>query len=351
MRHWLVPTCLGLFMVIGLTTLHSLTPELLNKQIGFWVIGWVIYFLTARVPFYHWLKMSRASLVGLIILLIVVLFVAETRDTARWFHIWGFSLQPSQLALPVLSLFSASLIASSHLKYASRLWKYLAILALPLFLILIEPDLGTVIVTLATLSLSLIICGLNGKIIRQLAWIGLVTMGFGWLILQPYQKARLTSFLDSNSTSSSSNYNATQALISIGSGGLMGRGVGLGSQSQLKFLPEKQTDFIFSAIAEETGLVGAGLLLMIYLSLIWFLLSEAKSLPLPGQVISISLGVWLALQSSINVGMNLGLLPITGLTLPFVSYGGSSLLSSLWWLGLAQSASAEGVHQPQLHIS
>jgi len=319
--------------------LHSLTPDLLTKQIGFWIFGLIIYFYTAKIPFYHWQKMSLTSLFGLIILLIAVLFVAETRDTARWFHIWGFSLQPSQLALPVLSLFSASLITHHHLKYVSRFWTYLVILVLPLFLILIEPDLGTVIVTIATLGISLIICGLNGKIIRKLAIIGLIVMGLGWLTLQPYQKSRLTSFFDNNKTSSS-NYNATQALISIGAGGLMGRGVGLGSQSQLKFLPEKQTDFIFSAIAEETGLIGASLLLIIYISLIWFLLSLAKLLPLSGQIMVISFTVWLTLQSSINIGMNLGLLPITGLTLPFVSYGGSSLLSSLWWLGLVKSASS-----------
>ena len=339
-------------MLISLSTLHSLTPELVYKQLGFWVIGWVIYFSSATLPFNHWLKMSKAGLNGLVILLILVLFVAETRETARWFHIFGLSLQPSQLALPVLSLLTASVLTKSHLKYMQKLWPYLATIALPLGLIFIEPDLGTMIVTTATLGLTLIICGLNGKILRQILWIGLLFMGLSWLLLlQPYQKARLTSFLDSSDEISNSNYNATQALISTGAGGLMGRGVGLGSQSQLKFLPEKQTDFIFAAIAEETGLIGTSLLLIIYLSMILLILSQAKHLSLAGKVISISAATWLTLQTGINIGMNLGLLPITGLTLPFVSYGGSSLLSSLWWLGMVKSSSAGQVLKPRLHLS
>ena len=154
MRNWLVPACLCLLMSVSLTTLHSLAPDLLFKQIGFWAVGWVIFFLTSKIPFNHWLKLSRVGLIGLIILLTMVLFTAETRETARWFHIFGFSLQPSQLALPVLSLFSAATISRSHLKYSSRFWTYLALLALPLLLIFIEPDLGTVIVIVATLGLS-----------------------------------------------------------------------------------------------------------------------------------------------------------------------------------------------------
>jgi rod shape determining protein RodA len=352
MRNWLVIICLVLLMAIGLTTLHSLAPELVSRQVLFWVLGFAIFFASASLPFNQWLKLGKISLIGLITLLVVVLFVAETRETARWFHIFGFSFQPSQLALPVLSIYTASILTKSHLKYFDKLWSYLAIIAIPLFLIFIEPDLGTVIITLATLGFSLIICGLQTKILIKFFWTGCILLGIGWLfLLQPYQKARLTSFMSPETQVTDANYNAKQALISVGAGGLIGRGAGLGSQSQLKFLPEKHTDFIFAALAEETGLVGTALVLIIYLTIIFFLLSRSQTQPLPTKFTLVSVAVWITLQTSVNVGMNMGLLPITGLTLPFISYGGSSLLSSLWWLGIAKSASAWGDNKSELHLS
>jgi rod shape determining protein RodA len=176
----------------------------------------------------------------------------------------------------------------------------------------------------------------------------------GWtLVLQPYQKARITSFFSgAQADQSGAGYNARQALIAVGSGELWGRGLGHGSQSQLRFLPERQTDFIFASLAEEWGLLGSLLVIGLYGALIAFLLQEAKRATNSRHALFLTAAaVAFFAQVFVNIGMNIGLLPITGVTLPLVSYGGSSLLATMLLLGVAQQLILQAGSSRHLRIS
>jgi rod shape determining protein RodA len=174
----------------------------------------------------------------------------------------------------------------------------------------------------------------------------------GWfVVLQPYQKARITAFISPTEDMQGSNYNAQQALIAVGSGEFAGRGLGQGIQSHLKFLPERHTDFIFASLAEEYGFIGTSTVIILYVLLITFLIWASLHISNQiGQLFLLVVAIWIFLQATININMNIGLLPITGITLPFLSYGGSSLLGLCFTLGIAQSLIKETQKKTLLHI-
>lgn len=180
--------------------------------------------------------------------------------------------------------------------------------------------------------------------------LGLLFLGF--LHFKPYQKQRITSFIDSNQDIQNSSYNARQALIAAGSGQLIGRGLGQGIQSHLKFLPERQTDFIFASLAEEFGFIGSIIVVLIYLLLINLIIRVGlKSSSKPEYYFCMSTAIMTAFQVGINIGMNIGLMPITGLTLPLLSYGGSSLLSLMAMFAVVQSILINIKPKKTLHLS
>jgi len=350
MRKYFLLGILFLFTVLSLTTLRSIVPELLYKQATTFGLAFLLFFLVAKLPFDFHLQVAKYLYWLLNLLLLFLLIYGQvTRGITAWLALpFGFKFQPSQIAIPVTALYLANIFSKESHFTSGLLLKTLLIIALPTILILLEPDFGTVLIFLATMLVFLFFNHLSAKQFLGLCLTALLALLSLWfLVFQDYQKARLLDFLsfkqpETNlgvvAEESSSAYNARQALIAVGSGQIWGRGLGQGVQSHLRFLPERQTDFIFASFAEEWGFVGTIFLLLLYLILLSFLLYMAyKIKDFSERLYLIALFVMFLTQIFINIGMNLALLPITGITLPFLSYGGSSVLSLFYALGIAQS--------------
>ena len=303
-------------------------------------VGAMVVLGSFHVTFYQ--AAARLSYLGALLLLVLVLFFGVTvRGTTGWFDFGPIAFQPSEFAKVCLIIFLGYTIARS-----ARRTKHLRFLvqtglptALYVGLVLLQPDLGSALVISGIWFVSLLFAGVPKRFIIGILLLGLVAFGVGWnTFFAEYQKDRIRTFLAPEADALGSGYNVTQSLIAIGSGGLYGRGLGFGSQSQLHFLPEAQTDFIFSVIAEELGFLGAVLMLVLYILIFWRLIRIAGRSPEDfGAYMVSGIAAMLLLQIVFNVGAATALLPVTGLTLPFMSYGGSSLVINFVLIGLAQS--------------
>lgn len=350
MRKYFLFTVLFLFAVMSLTTLRSIVPNLLYRQAISFALAFLAFFVACKLPFDFHVRVSKWLYLLLnLLLLSLLVYGSITRGISAWIVLpFGFKFQPSQLAVPITALYLVNFFKTEKTFTWTLLLQTLAIIALPAALILLEPDFGTAMVFLVALSIFLFFNRLNFKQIFILFSFGFLSLLALWfLVFKDYQKNRLLGFLHLHQTSAdlkittqetSGAYNARQALIAVGSGQFWGRGIGQGVQSHLRFLPERQTDFIFASFAEEWGFVGTIFLLSMYFLLLFFLLYLAYKVDDFGQKLYLLvLFAMFLVQIFINVGMNLAILPITGITLPFVSYGGSSVISLFFALGVAQS--------------
>jgi len=352
---WLIPCLYCLLAGVSVVTLKSIAPDLAIRQFCYFLVGGVIlYFLSYHSQtlhphlafFFYWL---------VVILLIVLLIMGRsTRSTVRWIDLFmGFKIQPSQfvpLALALLFSSRPSLLNTDSVLSYIRL---LGITFLPVGLVFFQPDFSTSVVILLSIFSVLILKPLSKKKTHYLFVGSLCMCLITWFfLLKPYQKNRVHSFLDAESVEqSAASYNARQALIAVGSGKIWGRGLGSGVQSHLRFLPERQTDFIFASMAEEWGLVGCLLILSVYaVLLIQIFVCIYRSNHLGNQSLLLILFCNFLIQIVINIGMNVGLFPITGLTLPLLSYGGSSILSFSIFLGFANQVILAQVPQFKLQI-
>ena len=335
---WILPVFLAVLGCLSVLILRSVAPSLVSRQVIFLLLGGGLFWLASRVAFHQWMLLSPILYSGVVASLVFVkLLGVVTRGAASWIPIGSFHVQPSQLAV-----FAIALALTRYLTQHKEIsWKVLGIAlgiaGVPLALILIEPDFGTTVITAAAVASIIWISPVK---LSKLGWILMAVGAFSvvsWLFLfKPYQKKRITDFFAGSSTSQVEvNYHARQSMIAVGSGQIWGRGLGQGVQSQLRFLPEKQTDFVFAAFAEEMGMLGAGLLLTLYLVLVGYhawVFWHARA-PGPRYYVAAS-GAMILTQVGINLGMNMGITPITGITLPFLSYGGSSILSLGLQLGV-----------------
>lgn len=325
---------------ISLALIGSTTPHLFINQLIYFVIGFISFVVISTVDYKIWKNFSWIFYVFSLIFLIFILLTPAIRGSSRWIDIGLFSLQPSELIKPLMILiFSYFLLHLKKVKYFFIL-KPLYLFLPFILLIFLQPDLGNTIVYTFTYVLLEIINGLSLYYI--LGGIASLVVFFPmlWLFLKDYQKNRLLSFINPHADSAGAGYNAIQAMIAIGSGQLAGLGLGRGNQSHLLFLPEYHTDFVFASLGEELGFVGGAIVIFFYFFLLGkILLIAFNSEDDFGRLICIGAFAQLFIQVLINIGMNLGLMPITGITLPLLSYGGSSILSTFITLGLIASVS------------
>jgi rod shape determining protein RodA len=275
------------------------------------------------------------------------------RGSKRWIEIGFFRFQPSELGKVLLILFLAAFLADRVKRLGDPRTTLAAVglAAVPALLVFLEPDFGTALVYFVILLVCLFIGGTPwrhlgglaaGSVGAALALLWLLP-SIGIEILRPYQVDRLTGFLNPDADPSGSTYNITQSIMAVGSGGLDGRGVGGATQTNLNYLPEHATDFIFSALAEQRGFVGAAILLLLYALVVWRgvkIIALAPSLftaMVAGAIVSA-----LLLQVFVNVGMTIGIAPITGIPLPLVSYGGSSMITTMAMVGLLEAIHVRG---------
>jgi len=336
-----------LLCAIGLLFIYHSPPqasESFYKQIAFFFIGIVLMFVFS---FIDWRIFRDNSYLILILYFISLLglaglffFAPDIRGVKSWYKIGEISIDPIEFAKVVLIILLAKYFSTRHIE----LYRFRHILlsgfyvALPVALIFLQPDLGSTLILVALWIGVLILSGIKVKHFLILVLAGVLIFAFSWnTVLKDYQKERLMSFIEPIDPLGI-NWNQNQAKIAIGSGGVFGQGIGSGSQSQYGFLPEVQTDFIFSSIAEQTGLVGVMLLLTLFGILIWRIFKIAINAQGNfSRLFATGFGICLITQVFIHVGMNLGLLPIIGISLPFVRYGGSGLIGGFIILGILNS--------------
>lgn len=340
-----------LLISLGVLVLYTSDPNLAIQQTVFAAIGIGIYFFIKFFDF-RLLKsfVVPIYIISFVLLLVTLILGIETRGSIRWIPIGPFNLQPSEFAKIALILSLAN-FWSSHLPTWQNIGKSFLIFLPIAVLIFRQPDLGTTL-TVGFIWVSLLIASNISKFkLFLLSIFGVISAPLGWLFLQEYQKQRLISFLFPNHDPLGVGYNVIQSTIAIGSGQLLGRGLGRGTQSRLQFLPEFRTDFIFAFIAEELGFIGSFIVLILY-SIIFFILFRVLSLTSDrfGELIIIGVVGMLFFQVIVNIGMNIGLLPITGITLPLLSYGGSSMITTLISLGLISSIAKFGLKKKEIKV-
>ncbi|MBP7774378.1 FtsW/RodA/SpoVE family cell cycle protein [Candidatus Woesebacteria bacterium] len=351
MRSWILPAVYVFLGIVSCITLSSVAPTLAQKQLQAFVLGGVLIAALSQLPFSLFLRLRWPLYILNILLLVLPLFVfASTRNTHRWIDIGGLTYQPSQTAgLLALGVILITLTSAREITMGT-ISKILLLAAIPIGLVFAAPDLGSAVLVAVTLLSPLFFVSLKWTRIVPFIVLGLLGVVIAWFFfLAPYQRERLLVFIGGEKTE---NYNAHQALIAVGSGELLGRGIGKGVQSHLRFLPERQTDFIFASFAEEFGFIGCSVLIGTYLILIIFLwYISAYVHTLAGKLWMLSTAVLFLVQVSINIHMNLGLLPITGVTLPFMSYGGSSIVALSLLLGINQQLVLTSEKKVTLHIT
>jgi len=352
-RHfdfWLLGA-VAVLTIFGITMIRSavagnieLTTEtnLVNRQLLFAVIGFAVIILTASIDYHLWSSISRTLYLGMVILLAVLSVVgAALYGSARWFDTGVILIQPSELAKIVMILVLADYFSRHQAQMHEMKWvvrSFLFTMGMMVW-ILIQPNLSTSIVILVIWFALLWAGGLRLKHLAIFAVVGVMIPFLVYPFLVDYQQDRINNFLFPEAEASYGDiYNLEQAQISIGSGGLLGQGYGNGTQVQLRFLKVRWSDFIFSAMAQEFGFVGTLLVIVLLIFVIFRCLRAARlARDTYGALIAYGVAALIAFQAVVNIGVNLNLMPATGLTLPFISYGGSSLLSSLLGIGLVES--------------
>lgn len=346
---WLLLVAVFLLICLGLSTLYSLTLggenqnfNFLHKQAFFTFLGLLLLIIVIFLDYRLWRAFSLWFYIAALVLLILVLFFGRTiQGTTGWFVLLGFSFQPVELAKIVTIIFLAKFFANwPRNKSELNMWWQSFLIVLPVcLLVLLQPDFGSTVVVFFIWLSMLWLASSNKKYFIIFSIIVFIGALLAWqFFLQPYQKDRILTFLNPQADTLGAGYNVHQSIIAIGSGEFLGRGLGLGTQSQLHFLPVSEADFIFAALGEELGFVGASVVFILYLIIFYRLFKIMKQAKDDfGAFLLFGFSALFFVQLLINIGMTLGVLPVTGLPLPFISYGGSFLTMSLIAIGIIQS--------------
>ena len=335
--------CLMIFSATRGRDPSDFDTSFLSKQILFMGIGFGAMVLTALFDYRRYREAAPVSYVAVLVLLAMVVtgLGSERKGSQAWFQLGPFQLQPSELAKIVVVVTLASVIAHFNSELdARRLAVVLGIVALPMALIMMQPDLGTTLVFVAVGMGMLLIGGAQLRHIVALTVFGIigvaVVLNSG--MLETYQQCRLTSFLEQQNQDCAERdaaYNQDQAKVAIGSGSMLGAGLFQGTQTRLDIVPEQHTDFIFTAVGEELGFVGSGTLLALLSIIAWRIWRTAQLARDPlGTLICVGVLSMFVFQVFENIGMTMGIMPVTGIPLPFMSYGGSSILAAFVAVGL-----------------
>lgn len=343
---WYVFVPAILLSLAGLVTMNSFVGEnhfFLRQSI--WLLVSVVIFFAATVVDWRFLRRTRvivAIFVITILALTLLLLIGQvTRGVQSWFQFGILAFQPSDLAKLAIILMLAKYFSRRHIeiKNLRHILVSGAYAFLVFVLVFLQPDLGGAMVIFGIWLGMVLVSGISKKHLTFIVVLGVISSVVLWMfLLAPYQKARIISFLDPFADIHGAGYNVYQSTVAIGSGQILGKGIGQGSQSKLEFLPEYETDFIFAAFTEEWGFVGAATLLLLCLVLVMRITSSAQ-LAATNTEAFFGLGVviWFSLQIAVHAGMNMGVLPVTGITFPFMSYGGSHLLTEWFALGILSS--------------
>jgi len=342
---WILITSTILLVFIGLIALWSISfidavfsPTNLYKQLIAAVIGIIFMFIIA---FYDYRVLANFStrlyFIGIILLLLVIIVGKTVRGTTGWISVGIFNIQPVEIMKVIMVIFLASFLSrkKNQLSIIVRIIASIFLILIPIFLISKQPDFGSASILVGTWIVMLFVSGLNKQNLIILSLIVIIISGTSWILLKDYQRERIANFINPENDPQGSGYNVIQSMVAVGSGGIFGKGLGHGSQSQLNFLPEKHTDFIFAAICEELGFLGGSVVLLLFAALFFRMKEIAQNARDNfGYLLVIGFMAMFFLEVLVNIGMNLGMAPVTGVPLPLLSYGGSALVSTLCSIGI-----------------
>lgn len=341
----------GTTMIRSAVAGNEVLLPLINRQIYFAVVGLILIFIVAAIDYRYWMALYRPMYLVILLFLITLTGFGQTAFGAqRWFQVGVLFLQPTEFAKIVAILVLARYFQATQHQPRDLRWLIGAVAWASgiIGLILLQPNLSNVVVLSVILGALLWLNGVEIKhviaigavgAISFIAIVGLTAAGIRIPFLQKYQQDRIANFiLPEEDATFGATYNVQQALIAIGSGGVTGQGYGHGTQTQLRFLKVRHTDFIFSAVSEEFGFAGAMLVIVIILLVIWRCLRAAqKARDVAGMNIAYGVAILIFFQGMVNIGVNLNIVPVSGLPLPFISYGGSGLTSLMLGIGLVES--------------
>lgn len=344
-------TAFGTTMIRSAVAGNEELIPLINRQIYFALLGIVLIFMVAAIDYRYWMALYRPIFLLMSVLLFALFLSAQAVfGAARWFQVGVLFVQPTEFAKIVAILLLARYFDRTQNQPRDLRWivgAFLWVMGLGIW-ILLQPNLSNVVVLMVILAALLWLNGIQLKHLLLFGTIGVILIGSVVTLsalniripfLQEYQQQRIANFIlpDPNATFGAT-YNVQQALVAIGSGGLFGKGYGHGSQTQLRFLKVRHTDFIFSAISEEFGLAGSLLVILIIVLVVWRCLRAAqKARDVAGMTIAYGVATLIFFQGMVNIGVNLNVVPVSGLPLPFISYGGSGLTSLMLGVGLVES--------------
>jgi rod shape determining protein RodA len=344
-------TAFGTTMIRSAVAGNEELVPLINRQIYFALLGIVLIFIVAAIDYRYWMALYRPIFILMSILLFALFLSAQAVfGAARWFQVGVLFVQPTEFAKIAVILLLARYFDKTQNQPRDLRWilgAFLWVMGLGIW-ILLQPNLSNVVVLMVILGSLLWFNRIQLKHLALFGAIGFVligaivalsTLGIRIPGLQEYQQQRIATFIVPDKTATfGATYNVSQALIAIGSGGVFGKGYGHGTQTQLRFLKVRHTDFIFSAISEEFGLVGSLLVIIIIVLVIWRCLRAAqKARDVAGMNIAYGVATLIFFQGMVNIGVNLNIVPVSGLPLPFISYGGSGLTSLMLGIGLVES--------------
>jgi rod shape determining protein RodA len=346
---WVIIVSVFLLTMIGLLSIFSTSflreKSFFIKQGIFIILGFFLMLILAFID-YRFFRNHPTLLLAIyflsVLLLIAILLVGKiTHGAVSWFRIGPINIEPVEIAKLAMIFILAQYFSLRHIELYRIVHilisgVYTGIVAL---LVFFQPDFGSAMVLIFLWIGVMIIAGIKLRQLLLLLLTGIIIFSLAWFVaLKPYQKSRITSFLNPYLDPRGGGYHRIQSMIAIGSGQFWGRGLGQGTQSQLNFLPEQHTDFIFASIAEEWGFVGIFFIFVFYFLLFWRIIKIALRAPNNfARLFCVGFAVVLIFHILVNIGMNLGLLPIAGISLPFISYGGSNLLMNFAALGIVQS--------------
>ncbi|MBM3137606.1 MAG: rod shape-determining protein RodA [Chloroflexi bacterium] len=332
----------GIMMIQSAIAGNEVLAESVSRQPIFLALGVFLMLIMAAIDYHYWGSLARFIYIFAVVALAFISIYGQARfGSARWFDTGVILIQPSEIVKILMVMVLADFFARNNDKPHDLRWiiqSFLLTFGVVIW-ILLQPNLSTSIVIFVIWFTLLWICGLPIKYLIIMGIAGLVLIVIAFPLLADYQQARVINFLFPDPEASyGETYNVEQALISIGSGGWFGQGYGQGTQVQLRFLKVRHTDFIFSAMAEEFGFVGTTLVMGLLVFIIWRCIQAGRNASdLYGSLIAYSFAAMLLFQTAVNIGVNLNVVPVSGLPLPFMSYGGSSLLSSVMGIGLVES--------------
>lgn len=337
---WQLLFLVCIILAFGITVLVSINSFEFPSYLLYIISSFILFLLFSQIDYRVYKNLDWFFyFVCLLALIITFLFGKQVRGSTRWLDLGFFSVQASEIIKPFVILTFSGFALKFNLKKIKDIGIFI-LFSLPLiFLVFKQPDLGNAIIYLVIL-LSIFYSSKGNLIVLAVgAFLGAITSPFIWHFLKNYQQQRVLSFMNPSFDPLGAGYNLIQSIVTVGSGQFIGKGLGAGTQSTLRFLPERSTDFIFASLAEEIGFSGSIFLLTaIFFLLLKILLIAGKSNSF-GKNIAYGIFSLIFVQSLINIGMNIGLLPITGVTLPLISQGGSSLIATMICLGIVSNIS------------